>query len=56
MARIAQWSGGKPVRLHPRIQALTLEVILRAVFGLSEGKRRDQLGAELVRMLSWPGH
>jgi cytochrome P450 len=51
-AEIARWPRGKPVRLHPRIQALTLEVILRAVFGLSEGKRRDQLRAELVRMLA----
>ena len=49
---IARWPRGKPVRLHPRIQALTLEVILRAVFGLSEGTRLDQLRAELVRMLS----
>jgi cytochrome P450 family 135 len=51
-AEIARWPRGEPVRLHPRIQALTLEVILRAVFGLSEGTRRDQLRAELVRMLT----
>src|SRR5271155_3910411 len=51
-AEIARWPRGKPVRLHPLIQALTLEVILRAVFGLSEGKRRDQMRAELVRMLA----
>jgi cytochrome P450 family 135 len=51
-AEIARWPRGKPVRLHPLIQALTLEVILRAVFGLSEGTRRDQMRAELVRMLS----
>lgn len=51
-AEIARWPRGKPVRLHPRMQALTLEVILRAVFGLSEGTRRDQLRAELVRMLA----
>ena len=29
--------------LHPRIQALTLEVILRAVFGLEPGERLDAL-------------
>jgi cytochrome P450 family 135 len=51
-AEIARWPRGQPVRLHPRMQALTLEVILRAVFGLSEGKRLDQLRAELVRMLA----
>jgi cytochrome P450 len=51
-AEIARWPRGKPVRLHPRMQALTLEVILRAVFGLSEGTRLDQLRKELVRMLT----
>ncbi|HYB39516.1 MAG TPA: cytochrome P450, partial [Mycobacterium sp.] len=51
-AEIARWPRGKPVRLHPLMRALTLEVILRAVFGLSEGERLDQLRAELVRMLA----
>ena len=51
-AEIARWPRGEPARLHPRMQALTLEVILRAVFGLSEGTRRDQLRAEIVRMLT----
>jgi cytochrome P450 family 135 len=51
-AEIARWPRGKPVRLHPPMRALTLEVILRAVFGLSEGERLDQLRAELVRMLT----
>jgi cytochrome P450 family 135 len=51
-AEIARWPRGRPVRLHPRMQALTLEVILRAVFGLAVGTRLDQLRAELVRTLS----
>jgi cytochrome P450 len=51
-AEIGRWPHGKPLRLHPRMQALTLEVILRAVFGLSEGGRLDPLRTELVRMLS----
>jgi cytochrome P450 family 135 len=51
-AEIASWPRGKPVRLHPRMQALTLEIILRAVFGLCEGERLDQLRAELVRTLT----
>jgi cytochrome P450 len=50
-AEIARWPRGKPVRLHPRMQALTLEIILRAVFGLSEGERLHELRAELVQML-----
>jgi len=48
-AEIARWPQGRPVRLLPRMQALTLEIILRAVFGLSEGPRLDQLRTELVR-------
>jgi cytochrome P450 family 135 len=51
-AEIARWPRGQPVRLHPRMQGLTLEVILRAVFGLSQGERLDQLRAQLVRILS----
>ena len=51
-AEIARWPRGKPTRLHPRIQALTLEVFLRAVFGLNAGPRLDQLRAELVRALT----
>ncbi len=52
-AEIARWPRGTPVRLHERMQALTLEVILRAVFGLDEGSRLDQLRAELVRALGF---
>lgn len=51
-AEIAGWPRGEPVRLRPRMQALTLEIILRAVFGLSQGERLDQLRAELLRMLN----
>ncbi|OBK43670.1 cytochrome P450 [Mycobacterium sp. 1081908.1] len=51
-AEIALWPRGKPVRLHPRIQALTLEIILRTVFGLNEGNRLDRLRAEMVRIFA----
>ncbi|MFN8161111.1 MAG: cytochrome P450 [Solirubrobacterales bacterium] len=48
---VASWPAEGTVALHPRLQALTLEVILRAVFGLREGRRladlRRQLGAIL---------
>src|SRR5437588_6391951 len=33
-AEIARWPREEAVELHPRMQRLTLEVILRAVFGL----------------------
>jgi cytochrome P450 len=51
-AEIARWPRGRPVRLRPRMQALTLEVMLRGVLGLSEGARLDELRAELKRMLT----
>jgi cytochrome P450 len=48
---VAGWPGDEPLQLHPRLQRLTLEIILRAVFGLEPGPRmealRDRLGAML---------
>lgn len=42
-AEIERWPIGRPFAVHPRMQALTLEVILRAVFGLGgEEMRGDQ--------------
>jgi len=32
----------EPISLHPRMQQLTLQVILRAIFGLREGPRQDR--------------
>jgi cytochrome P450 len=37
----ARWPVGKEIQLRPRMQAITLEVILRAVFGVREGERMD---------------
>jgi cytochrome P450 family 135 len=56
MARIAaeeieRWPTGEPYRLRPRMQAMTLEIILRAVFGVSEGPRLERLRHELRRLL-----
>ncbi len=39
--------------LHPRLQALTLEVILRAVFGLDAGERLDALRQRLTGILEY---
>jgi cytochrome P450 len=47
----ASWPRDVPLRLHPRLQALTLEVILRAVFGLDPGERLDGLRDRLTRLL-----
>jgi cytochrome P450 len=42
-----------PVALHPRMQDLTLKVILRAVFGLDPGARFDALRELLQGMLAF---
>lgn len=50
-AEIGRWPRGTPIRLHPRMQVLTLEIILRVVFGLSEGARLDEMRAGWLRTL-----
>src|SRR5438876_834091 len=46
-----RWPKGEPIALHPRLQALTLEIILRAVFGLEVGERLDALRERLTEIL-----
>ena len=48
----ASWPTGQPIELHRRFQALTLEVILRAVFGLDAGPQLDGLRRRLNEMLA----
>ncbi|MBV8221298.1 MAG: cytochrome P450 [Solirubrobacterales bacterium] len=50
-AEIGGWPAGTPFRVRPRMQALTLEIILRAVFGLDDGPRLADLRVQLRRML-----
>ena len=40
-AEVERWPVGRPFALRPRMQAITLEVILRAVFGVRDGERMD---------------
>jgi cytochrome P450 len=47
------WPSGEPIQLHPRLQALTLEIILRAVFGLDEGAELDELRESLNAVLAF---
>src|SRR4051794_2975903 len=49
---IDRWPTDRPVRMRPRMQAVTLEIILRAVFGVSEGERLESLRDELRRTLN----
>ncbi len=48
---VASWPIGEPFPLQPRMQAMTLNVILRAVFGMEDGPRRDELRVLLARLL-----
>ncbi len=48
---VASWGGESELELHPRMQALTLEVILRAVFGLDEGERLEEVRKALGELL-----
>jgi cytochrome P450 len=50
---IYSWPRERPIRLHPRVQRLTLEIILRAVFGLERGSQLDELRDLLTRMLAY---
>ena len=52
---VAAWPRNEPVALHPRMQALTLEIILRAVFGLDEGPRLDALRERFAPILDLGG-
>jgi cytochrome P450 len=51
-AEVERWPRGEPAPLHPRLQALTLEVILRTVFGLDEGARLDRLREHMTEVLA----
>jgi cytochrome P450 len=54
-AQIATWPAGEPFPLRPAMQAITLEVILRLVFGLSEGPRLARLRTLLMELLESAG-
>ncbi|HWD70259.1 MAG TPA: cytochrome P450 [Solirubrobacteraceae bacterium] len=51
-AELDSWPTDTPVSLHPHLQALTLEVILRAVFGMEKGPRLDDLRETLTGILA----
>ncbi|MFI5026923.1 MAG: cytochrome P450, partial [Solirubrobacterales bacterium] len=49
---VATWPVGRRFPLHPSMQAITLEVILRAVFGVEDDDRRQLLRRTLVAILA----
>jgi cytochrome P450 len=50
---VASWPRQQPLELHPRLQRITLEIILRAVFGLEQGQRLDELTDVLTEVLAF---
>jgi len=48
---VAGWPRGEPFAVHPRMQAVTLEVIVRAVFGVTDPVRGERLRALLRDLL-----
>ncbi|HEV2813010.1 MAG TPA: cytochrome P450 [Solirubrobacteraceae bacterium] len=48
-----RWPAGRPVSVLAGMQAITLDVILRAVFGVEEGARMERLRTNVRRTLSW---
>jgi cytochrome P450 len=50
---LADWPRAEPIELHSRLQRLTLEIVLRAVFGLERGARLDELRELLTQILSF---
>ena len=52
-SEVESWAKDSTVPLHPYMQTLTLEVILRAVFGLDRGERLDRLRELLTAMLEF---
>jgi hypothetical protein len=50
---LADWTSAEPLELHPRLQRLTLEIVLRAVFGLERGARLEDLRELLTQILGY---
>jgi len=47
------WPLDQTIELHPRLQGLTLEIVLRAVFGLEQGAQLDALRELLTELLAF---
>lgn len=48
---LATWQEGETIAMLPRMQAITLEVIMRAVFGIEDGLGKERLRVLLRTML-----
>ena len=53
-ASLARWPSGTPFSLHPRFQQITLDIILRTVFGIDEGAQMSRFAALCVEFFTPP--
>lgn len=49
---LAEWPRARPFPLRPRFADITMDVIMRAVFGIEAGSRHEELSAALLKMIS----
>jgi len=47
-AEVSRWPIGQPFALRPSMQSITLDVIVRVVFGVDEGARHDELRRHIL--------
>jgi cytochrome P450 family 135 len=52
----AAWPGGRPFRALPRLRAITDEVFVRVILGVSDDARARALAAATRRMIGTPGN
>ena len=50
---IASWPRGVPFRLHAHTQDVTMTIIVRAVFGVTEPERAERVCAALKEFVEW---
>jgi cytochrome P450 len=48
---ISTWPSGEPFAVWPRMQAITLEVIIRAVFGVNDAERVEHVASRIRPLL-----
>ena len=52
---VAEWPRGRRFPVLPSMQSITLEIIMRAVFGVDDRERRERVGAPLRNLLDMVG-
>jgi len=52
-AEIAGWPAGEPIATRPAMQRITLEIVMRAIFGVTGGGGIARMRGALTSMLDW---